>query len=161
MLQQQTNNSKDTKDPSTTSSQTATESTSTGVNNSDKAADSLSHDDKIKLECETFLQSQLEKYDKQDWSDFSTAGRSRISHQMAEQIVFKQGIENFRKDNPLSTLEPKFKTKPNWFGYGVEVEMRLIEECPTNVGKPYIMTHCYECYFNGDGKLKYFKKYLL
>ena len=146
--------------PSTsTTSQCNSETIGTTNKTLDQAADSF--ETRIKKQCQEFLSSQLNQYNKVDWTDFSTAGRSHVSLQMAQQIVFKQAIEIFKKDNPNSSKDPQFKTKPDWFGYGVEVEMKLIEECPTNVGKPFILTHYHECYFNGDGILDFIKKHVV
>ncbi|KAG2374143.1 hypothetical protein C9374_010980 [Naegleria lovaniensis] len=111
--------------------------------------------------CSSSLQSLLEHYQKHDWHDFSTAGRSHVALTLAKEHIFKSSLETFKKDNPHTSKEPIYKTIPDYFGYGVKVEMKLEEECPTNVGKPYIITTVHECYFNGEGRLESVNKRIL
>lgn len=73
--------------------------------------------------CATSLQSFLEQYQKKDWHDFSTAGRSHVALAIAKEHVFKPILEIFKKDNPNASKEPLYKTIPDYFGYGVKCKL--------------------------------------
>ncbi|KAL9649828.1 hypothetical protein ABK040_009641 [Willaertia magna] len=104
------------------------------------------------------LQSFLQKYKKNKWTEFTIAGRSYVAKDIAKNIIFKSTVDNFIKDN--NEIPPLFKTKPDFFGNGVTVELELTESCPTNVGKPLLLKMRHECYFDGNGNLELVKKFI-